>query len=136
MHRHLVSHSKQALLMLLATTMIMLSILAFTVFVGTAVVTELISFAFPAALLMWRARAPKYLPKKSIFNLGKMGWLVNFLVVVWMVVATVVFSMPVTQPVTTGTMSKSAKFGRGCGKLNSSSQTIRPSYSASWQSFQ
>ena len=86
---------------------VMLSVLAFTVFIGTAMVTELISFAFPAALLMWRGRASAYLPKNSLFNLGKAGWLVNSLVVGWTFVALVIFSMPVVQPVTAETMSKS-----------------------------
>ena len=43
---------------------------AFNVFIGTTMLTEFISFTFPAALLMWRRRDPKYLPKKSPFNLG------------------------------------------------------------------
>ena len=82
---------------------------AFNVFVGTAMLTELISFAFPAALLMWRRRDPKYLPKKSPFNLGKFGWLVNSIVIGWTVFALVIFSFPVAQPVTPGSMSKSIR---------------------------
>lgn len=82
---------------------------AFNVFIGTAMLTELISFTFPAALLMWRGRDPKYLPKKSHFNLGKFGWLVNTLVVGWTVFALVIFSFPIAQPVKPGSMSKSMK---------------------------
>lgn len=59
---------------------------AFNVFIGTTMLTEFISSTFPAALLMWRRRDPKYLPKKSPFNLGY-GWLVNTLVVGWTVFA-------------------------------------------------
>ena len=81
---------------------------AFNVFVGTAMLTELISFAFPAALLMWRRRDPKYLPKRSPFNLGKFGWLVNAIVIGWAVFALVIFSFPIAQPITPGSMSKSA----------------------------
>lgn len=69
--------------------------------------TELISFTFPAALLMWQRRDPKYLPKKSPFNLGRFGWLVNTLVVGWTVFALVMFSFPVAQPVRPGSMSES-----------------------------
>ena len=69
-------------------------------------VTELISFAFPAALLMYRSRDPKYLPKGSRFNLGKFGWLVNAMVVGWAVFLIVIFSFPVQEPVTPGSMSK------------------------------
>ena len=78
--------------------------------------TELISFAFPAALLMWRRRDPKYLPKKSPFNLGKFGWLVNTIVIGWTVFALVIFSFPIAQPVRPGSMSKctgTCKYGAG-----------------------
>lgn len=74
-------------------------------------VTELISFAFPAALLMYRCRDPKYLPKGSHFNLGKFGWLVNALVVSWAAFLIVIFSFPVQRPVTPGTMSKCLPVG-------------------------
>lgn len=69
--------------------------------------TELISFSFPAALLMWQGRNQKYLPTKSPFNLGKFGWLVNGLVVAWTAFALVLFSLPVVLPVTPGSMSTS-----------------------------
>ena len=68
--------------------------------------TELISFSFPAALLMWQGRNQKYLPTKSPFNLGKFGWLVNALVIGWTLLALVVFSFPVEKPVTPGSLSK------------------------------
>lgn len=69
--------------------------------------TELISFTFPAVLLMWRGRHAKYLPRKNPFNLGKFGWLANAIVVGWTVFALVVFSFPVARPVTPGSMSES-----------------------------
>lgn len=69
-------------------------------------VTELISFSFPAALLMWQHRNPRYLPKRSPFNMGKPGWLANALVVLWTAFLMVIFSMPVQYPVTAGSMSK------------------------------
>ena len=68
-------------------------------------VTELISFSFPAFLLMYRARDPKYLPEESAFNLGSFGWLVNILVVCWAAFLTIIFSFPVRKPVTAGSMS-------------------------------
>ena len=67
--------------------------------------TELMSFSFPTALLMWRRRNQKYLPTKSPFNLGKFGWLVNGLVVAWTAFALVIFTLPVTMPVKSGSMS-------------------------------
>ena len=79
---------------------------AFNVFVGTAMITELVSFSFPAALLMARRRTPEYLPKHSHFNLGKSGWLVNSVVVGWTIFATIVYCIPLTRPVTSGNMSK------------------------------
>lgn len=68
--------------------------------------TELISFSFPAALLMWQRRDPKFLPRKSPFNLGKFGWLVDAIVVGWTVFALIIFSFPVALPVRAGSMSK------------------------------
>ena len=69
-------------------------------------ITELISCALPAALLMHRSRDPKYLPKRTRFNLGKFGWLVNAVVVGWAALLIVIFSFPVQKPVTPGSMSK------------------------------
>ena len=68
--------------------------------------TELVSFSFPAALLMWQGRNQKFLPTKSPFNLGKFGWLVNGLVIGWTLLALVIFSFPVEEPVTPGSLSK------------------------------
>lgn len=69
---------------------------------------ELISFSFPAALLMWQHRDQKYLPTNNPFNLGRFGWLVNGLVVAWTAFALVIFSLPVTLPVKSGSMSQSS----------------------------
>lgn len=82
------------------------NVLAFNVLVGTAMITELMSFSFPAALLMWRHRSPNYLPKKSYFNLGKSGWVINAIVVGWTLAATVIYCIPLQKPVTAGNMSK------------------------------
>ncbi|CAF9927739.1 MAG: hypothetical protein HETSPECPRED_006665 [Heterodermia speciosa] len=81
---------------------------SFNVFIGTAMLTELISFSFPAALLMWQGRNQRYLPTKSPFNLGKFGWLVNALVVGWTLFALVIFSFPVEKPVTPSSMNYTA----------------------------
>ncbi|KAL9010803.1 MAG: hypothetical protein Q9173_004295 [Seirophora scorigena] len=79
---------------------------AFNVFIGAAMLTELISFTFPAALLMWRGRHVKYLPsRKSLFHLGKFGWLANAIVVGWTLFALVIFSFPIARPVTPGSMN-------------------------------
>ncbi|KAL8756012.1 MAG: hypothetical protein Q9184_004634 [Pyrenodesmia sp. 2 TL-2023] len=83
----------------------MVSTSAFNVVVGSAVLAELISFSFPAALLMWRGRHAKYLPRNSPFNLGKFGWLTNAIVVGWTVFALVIFSFPVVRPVTPRSMN-------------------------------
>ncbi|KAL8768825.1 MAG: hypothetical protein Q9209_005006, partial [Squamulea sp. 1 TL-2023] len=77
---------------------------AFNVSIGTAILTELISFSFPAALMMWQGRNQKFLPANSPFNLGRFGWLVNSLVVAWTAFALIVFSFPVTLPVSAGSM--------------------------------
>ncbi|KAL6716627.1 polyamine transporter tpo5 [Lecanora helva] len=83
---------------------------AFNVFISTAMITELISFAFPAALLMYRSRHQRYLPKGSPFNLGKFGWLINAMVVGWAAFLIIIFSFPVQMPATPGSMSESVPF--------------------------
>ena len=64
--------------------------------------TELFSFSFPAALLSWRRRDSKYLPINSPFNMGRIGWLVN---------ALVVGRTAFVQPVSAGSMSKCNRSG-------------------------
>ena len=83
--------------------------LAFNVFIAKAMITELISFAIPAAFLMWRRRAAKYLPQGSAFNLGKAGWLVNSLVIARAILAIIIFCIPTVKPITAGNMSKSSE---------------------------
>jgi len=85
---------------------------AVNVFVGTATLTELISFFFPAALSTWQRRDLKFLPKISLFNLGKSGWPLNRIVVgwtAWTACGLVIFSFPIAWSVTAGSMSESRK---------------------------
>lgn len=67
--------------------------------------TELVSFSFPAALLLWQGRDQKYLPTESSFYLGKFGWMVNAVVVGWTAFALIIFSLPVVRPASGGSMS-------------------------------
>ena len=83
---------------------------AFSAIVGTGVVAEAVTFAFPPALLMWRGRAPQYLPKNTPYNLGWMGWLANSIVVFWGLFAAVIYSIPLARPVTVSNMSQCILF--------------------------
>ena len=80
--------------------------LAFNTIVGTALLMEQISFAFPAALLMYQRRNERYLPQKSRYNLGSAGWVVNSVVVCWTCLVLVMYSFPTMQPVTPRNMSE------------------------------
>ncbi|KAL9122703.1 MAG: hypothetical protein Q9187_000741 [Circinaria calcarea] len=81
-------------------------LLAFNTIVGSGLLVEQVSFAFPAALLMWQRRAPQFLPRKGRYNLGKAGWLVNSIVIGWTCLVLVFYSFPTVKPVTAGNMSK------------------------------
>ena len=84
--------------------------LAFNTTVGTGILVEQISFAFPAALLLWQRRSAQFLPQNSRYNLGKAGWLVNGVVVVWTCLALVIYSFPTVNPVTASNMSESMDY--------------------------
>lgn len=74
--------------------------------VGTGLLIEQISYAFPAALLMWRRRGAQYLPEKSRYNVGRAGWLVNSIIVAWTCLVLVIYSFPTMKPVSAQNMSE------------------------------
>lgn len=79
---------------------------AFNTIVSTGEVVEQISFAFPAALLLWQRRDARFLPQSSRYNLGTAGWLVNSVVVAWTCLVLVIYSLPTVKPVTAHNMSE------------------------------
>ena len=79
---------------------------AFNTIVSTGEVVEQISFAFPAALLLWQRRDARFLPQNSRYNMGTAGWLVNSVVVAWTCLVLVIYSLPTVKPVTAHNMSE------------------------------
>lgn len=84
---------------------------AFNALVGVFSLMQMISFAIPAALLMYRRRSEKVLPRKRAFKVPEVvGWACNIGTVVAAVIQTVFFTFPTVLPVTGGNMSKSVPF--------------------------
>lgn len=79
---------------------------AFNTIVSTGEVVEQVSFAFPAALLLWQRRDARFLPQNSRYNMGTAGWLVNSIVVAWTCLVLVIYSFPTVKPVTAHNMSE------------------------------
>lgn len=79
---------------------------AFSAIIGTGLVLQQITFAIPAALMMYRRRAPEYLPSSGRFNLGKFGWVANGITVAWSALQLVIYNLPLTLPVSGVTMSE------------------------------
>lgn len=79
---------------------------AFSAIIGTGLVLQQLTFAIPTALLMFRGRAPQYLPSSGRWNLGKFGWFVNGVTVAWSALQLVLYNLPLSLPVTGVTMSK------------------------------
>ena len=79
---------------------------AFNAIVAPGLILEQISFAIPAALLMWQGRPPQHLPAKGPFKLGKLGWVANGVTVGWACFEIVFYNLPAKRPVTSGNMSE------------------------------
>jgi len=80
---------------------------AFSAIIGTGLVLQQITYAIPAILMMYRRRAPQYLPSSGHFNLGKFGWVINGITVAWSALQLVLYNLPVAIPVSALSMSKS-----------------------------
>ncbi|GIC85644.1 putative choline transport protein [Aspergillus udagawae] len=94
------------LLVLLIGIVYVCSTTAFNAFIGTTVIVAQISFAVPAALLIYRRRSAEYLPPSRPFKVPHVvGYVCNVMTIVWAVVITVFFTFPTTFPVTGGNMN-------------------------------
>lgn len=80
---------------------------AFNAFIGSGLLLQQCSFAFPAALLLWNKRSDAVLPKTRSTNLGVFGWICDIVTVLFALLCTVMYCFPVSLPVTAGNMSKS-----------------------------
>lgn len=75
---------------------------AFNSFTGVATICLSISYGLPVLISMIRGREDV---KRSTFSLGAFGWVINSITVVWIILATVLFSMPYILPVTASGMN-------------------------------
>lgn len=79
---------------------------AFNALISTGLILQHISFAFPAALLLYRRRSSHYLPQGRSFNLYWFGWIANVVTVLIGVLVVVFYNFPLTLPVSGSSMSK------------------------------
>ena len=81
---------------------------AFNAIVSPGLILEQVTFAIPAALLMWQGRPSQHSPAKGPFKLGKLGWVANAVTVGWACFEIIFYNLPAEKPVTSGNMSKSS----------------------------
>lgn len=83
---------------------------AFSAFIGTGLILQHISYAFPAALLVYRKRSPTWLPQSRSFRLpGPVGYAMNIVTVCFAVLVLVFYDFPTVMPVQASNMSESDK---------------------------
>jgi len=75
---------------------------AFTSFTGVATINLSCAYGGPILVSMIRGRK---LVKNSSYSLGRFGFLINGICIVWIIFAIVIFCMPVALPVTAATMN-------------------------------
>lgn len=82
---------------------------AFNAFIGTGLVLQQVTYAIPAALLMYRGRSSRFLPVNRPFKLiWPLGWMVNFFTVAFAIIVVIFYNFPVILPVGASNMSKSS----------------------------
>lgn len=81
---------------------------AFNAFIGTGLMLQLVTFAFPAALLLGRGRPAHLLPRSRTFGLPHaFGWVANSFTVGFALTCLIFWNLPAVLPVTGSNMSKS-----------------------------
>lgn len=79
---------------------------AFNAIVGVSLILQLISYAMPSALLLYRRRSTRFLPRNRDFKISfGLGWVANILPPVWAIVGTIFYCFPFFRPVTGSNMS-------------------------------
>ena len=82
---------------------------AFNAFIGTGLILQHISYAFPAALLLYRKRSNIWLPRSRSFYLpGIVGWIMNIITICFAVAVLIFYNFPTTLSVTGTSMSRFA----------------------------
>lgn len=75
---------------------------AFNSFTGVATICLATSYGVPILISLLRGRR---LVKHSPFSLGKFGFIINLITIIWIAFAIVLFCMPISIPVTASTMN-------------------------------
>ncbi|KAJ5141214.1 hypothetical protein N7526_002209 [Penicillium atrosanguineum] len=79
---------------------------AFNAFIGSGLVLQHISYAIPAALLMYRKRSEMWLPRDRTFRLPSVaGWSVNAITIGFAILVVIFYDFPTVSPVTSSNMS-------------------------------
>ncbi|KAJ4984182.1 choline transport [Stagonosporopsis vannaccii] len=79
---------------------------AFNAFIGTGLILQHVTYAFPAVLLMTRRRSAKWLPESRSFKLPSVvGWAANLTTVAFAILVLIFYDFPTVIPVT-GTSMK------------------------------
>lgn len=80
---------------------------AFNAFIGSGLVLQHISYAFPAALLMYRKRSEFWLPRDRYFRMpGIVGWTANSVTIGFAILVLIFYDFPNVMPVTGSNMSR------------------------------
>jgi choline transport protein len=79
---------------------------AFNALIGSGLILQQLTFAIPAALLIYRRRSNEFLPAPRSFKLGICGWLFNFVTVAFAPLILVFYDFPAVVPVSAGNMSE------------------------------
>ncbi|KAF3027870.1 hypothetical protein E8E15_010378 [Penicillium rubens] len=78
---------------------------AFNAFIGSGLVLQHISYAIPAALLMYRKRSEMWLPRDRSFRLPSVaGWSVNAITIAFAILVLIFYDFPTVLPVTGSNM--------------------------------
>jgi len=79
---------------------------AFNAFIGTGLILQQITYAIPAALLIYQRRSTSFLPTHRPFKLpGPIGWLANIATISFAMVVLIFYDFPVVLPVSGSNMN-------------------------------
>ncbi|KAL1592459.1 hypothetical protein SLS59_009812 [Nothophoma quercina] len=79
----------------------------FNAFIGTGLILQHVTYAFPAALLITRKRSAKWLPDSRPFRMPVVvGWAANITTVAFAVLVLIFYDFPTVLPVSGSSMSK------------------------------
>jgi choline transport protein len=82
---------------------------AFNAFIGTGLILQHVTYAFPAALLLYRKRSALWLPQtRYVKPPSILGWVANVVTVLFAIFVLIFYCFPAFKPVTGSNMSELA----------------------------